>query len=109
MANMTLREVCNTIGVSRRAIQGYEKIGLVSSSGKNARGYLLYDERMQNRIKEIKLLQQIGFTRKEIRNIIDAPESIRKGALEAQLDRLKEEKKNIETLIHKVYRLLENN
>lgn len=35
---MTLREVCNKTGVSRRAIQGYEKVGLVLSSGKNKYG-----------------------------------------------------------------------
>ena len=30
---MTLREVCDTLAVSRRAVQGYEKAGLVSAVG----------------------------------------------------------------------------
>lgn len=38
MKDMTLREVCSTIGVSRRAVQGYEKEALVSATGKNSRG-----------------------------------------------------------------------
>ena len=42
MAEMTLRELCDSLGVSRRAVQGYEKAGLVSPEGKNERGYLLY-------------------------------------------------------------------
>lgn len=35
MKEMTLREVCESANVSRRAVQGYEKAGLVSASGKN--------------------------------------------------------------------------
>ena len=41
MTVMTLREVCDSYGVSRRAVQGYEKAGLISASQKNERGYLL--------------------------------------------------------------------
>lgn len=107
MEIMTLREVCDTLGVSRRAIQGYEKIGLVVPSGKNERGYLFYDINAQNRIREIKLFQQTGFTLKEIKYIIDAPDTIRKEALKGKLIQLKEEKKNIDALICEVYKLLE--
>ena len=52
MKDMTLREVCNAIGVSRRAVQGYEKESLVSATGKTNRGYLLYDTAAQERIKK---------------------------------------------------------
>lgn len=107
MEAMRLREVCDALGVSRRAIQGYEKAGLISPSGKNERGYLLYNKKAQDRIKEIKLFQQIGFTLKEIGNIIDAPGEIQKMALEERLARMKEEKRNIETLIYEVNRLIE--
>lgn len=47
---MTLREVCDTYGVSRRAVQGYEKAGLISASQKNERGYLLYDMTEQEQL-----------------------------------------------------------
>ena len=50
MDELTLREVCNRIGVSRRAVQGYESAGLVNAAHKNERGYLLYDEKAQGRI-----------------------------------------------------------
>ena len=102
MKEMTLREMCNTFEISRRAVQGYEKAGLVSASGKNARGYLLYDEASQERVKRIKLFQQMGFTIKQIKELIDAPDAILKHALERQLQKLTEEKKNIETLIHQL-------
>ena len=67
---MTLREVCIKANVSRRAVQGYEKAGLVSASGKNERGHLLYDVNAQERIKKIKLYQQLGFSIKEIKDIM---------------------------------------
>lgn len=106
MNTMTLREVCNTFDVSRRAVQGYEKAGLITPSGKNERGYLLYDEKAQKRIQQIRLFQQIGFSLKEIGEIIDADDSLRNRALERQLDKLREEEKNIEVLIQKIYRLI---
>lgn len=93
MKEMTLREMCNTFEISRRAVQGYEKAGLVAASGKNARGYLLYDEASQKRVKRIKLFQQMGFTIKQIKELIDAPDAILKPALERQLQKLTEEKR----------------
>ncbi|MDE7176842.1 MAG: MerR family transcriptional regulator [Lachnospiraceae bacterium] len=107
MDTMTLRQVCDTFGVSRRAIQGYEKAGLISPSGKNERGYLLYDGKSQERIQRIKLFQQIGFTLREIGDIIDAEGDVQKAALERQLGKLREKEKNIEILIREVYRLIE--
>ncbi|MBD5473361.1 MAG: MerR family transcriptional regulator [Lachnospiraceae bacterium] len=106
MEYMTLREVCDSAGVSRRAIQGYENAGLVFASGKNERGYLLYDLHSLDRIKRIKLYQQFGFTVKEIGDIIDAPNSVLKAVLENQLIRLKEEKRQIELLIDKAGELI---
>ena len=41
MSEITLRELYDAFGISRRAVQGYEKAGLVSATSKNKRGYLL--------------------------------------------------------------------
>lgn len=68
----TLRELCDELGVSRRAVQGYEKAGLVSATGRNKFGHLLYDEKSQKRIETIKLFQQFGFKVKEIGYLIEA-------------------------------------
>lgn len=105
--DMTIRELCDTFGVSRRAIQGYEKAGLITASGKNNRGHLLYDETAQDRIMRIKFLQLVGFRIKDIAYIIDAPDDILKSALEEQLQKLKEEQEHIEQLIGKTLKLIE--
>lgn len=107
MREMTLREICDSVDVSRRAVQGYEKAGLVSASGKNERGYLLYNVGAQERIRRIKFFQQLGFTIKEIKNMIDAPNDVLKDALVNRVENLKEEKVHVECLISKAYELIE--
>lgn len=104
---MTLREICVAAGVTRRAVQGYEKAGLVSPSGKTSRGYLLYDMNSQERIKVIRLYQQLGFSIKEIKEIIDASNDIKRHAIELRIEKLKEEGENIENLISRAYEILE--
>ena len=107
METMTLRELCDSLGVSRRAVQGYEKVGLVSAAGKNERGYLLYNEDAQKRIDQIRLYQQFGFTIKEIKWLINtASKQEFKNALERQIEKMKEEKREMEQLIKKAYELM---
>lgn len=96
---MTLREVCEAVGVSRRAIQGYEKAKLVSSTAKNDRCYLLYDQKAIERIQKIKLFQDMGFSLKMIKEIIDAPNSCLKQALEIQIKRMEEDIEHKGTMI----------
>ena len=88
MKDKTLREICEAFGVTRRAVQGYEKAGLLVASGKNKRGYLLYDEECQQRIQRIKLYQQMGFKVREIKKLLDASKSDLKEALENQVQKL---------------------
>lgn len=106
MAKMTLRELCDSLDVSRRAVQGYEKAGLVSAVGKNERGYLLYNEEAKDKIERIKLYQQFGFTIKEIRWLMTAPASELKKSLEMQVEKMKGEKREIDALIEKAYELI---
>lgn len=106
MREMTLREICDAAAVSRRAVQGYEKAGLVAASAKNEYGHLLYDVDAQRKIRQIKLFQQLGFTIKEIKNIIDAPDDILKSALESRVKQLKEEHETMKQLIAKAYEMI---
>ncbi len=102
----TLKEVCDELVVSRRAVQGYEKAGLVTATGKNQRGYLLYDDESQARIKKIKLFQEMGFSLKEIANIIDAPDEILKEVLEKQIKKLENDIEHKSNIIHCVNEII---
>lgn len=103
---MTLREICETLGVSRRALQGYEKAGLVTATGQNKYGHLLYDNAAETRIAQIKFYQQLGFSIKEITVIIDAPNAVIKTALERQVQKLSEEKAEMDELIEKANQMI---
>ena len=103
----TLNELHTELGVTRRAVQGYEKAGLVSASGKNKYGHLLYDEKAQERIARIKLFQQLGFRIKEIRTLMDAPGEFVRSSLETRIQCLKEQKIGIDALIEKAYELMQ--
>ena len=106
MKEMTLREVCESANVSRRAVQGYEKAGLVSASGKNTYGYLLYDTDSQERIKRIKLYQDLRLKIKELKEIIDAPNPVLNKILEERIVKMEEEKERIDDLVDKVKQLI---
>lgn len=104
----TLSEVCRAVGVTRRAVQGYEEVGLVSAVDRNKYGYLLYGENEEKRIAMIKLFQKFGFTLKEIKDLIDAPNEVIKSALEKQLNILHSEHREMETLISEVEAMIVN-
>ena len=107
MQEATLREVCAKYKVSRRAVQGYEKAGIVKSTGKNKMGYLLYDAATQERIGIIRMYQEIGFSVREIKEIIDAPKISTIPILENQMEKLKKERSRIEEQIEILYDLIQ--
>ena len=99
MSEKTLREVCNAVGVTRRAVQGYERAGLVSATCRNERGYLLYDEEAREKIKKIKLVQEMGFTIREICELDHAPHPVLKVALEIRVEKLRMEHGRVNEMI----------
>lgn len=107
MQEATLREVCTKYNVSRRAVQGYEKAGIVKATGKNKMGHLLYDIAAQERIGRIHMYQEIGFSIREIKDMVDAPKTSMIPILENQMEKLKRERGRIEKQIEILYDLIQ--
>lgn len=107
MEKMTLRELCEGLDISRRVIQGYEKAGLVVPSDKTKRGYLLYDEKTKEKIKQIRFYQQLGFKIREIEWLLDASGNELKEKLEEQVKKLKEDQIEMDELIEKAQELID--
>ena len=83
----TLREVCNELKISRRALQGYEGKRLITPSSRNKYGHLLYDEETFRRIAFIHFSQQLGFSINDISGFIDSPiEEIKRHIEEAAVE-----------------------
>lgn len=104
----TLRETCIEAGVSRRGLQWYEQAGLIHPSGHNGRGHLLYDTDTISRIKQIRLLQEFGFSVKEITNIIDLLASELKNSLTEQLPKLEEKHNQMHETIGKIKKMIDS-
>lgn len=107
MEKITLREVCNRVGVSRRAIQGYEKVELVVSSGKNKYGYLLYDETEVEKIRRIKQYQDFGFKVKEIEVLMTASNDVYVEMMSKKVEKLKEQMNSLARNIVKAEKMIE--
>ena len=82
---MTVHEVSKRTGVSIRALQYYDRIGLLSPSARTEAGYRLYGENDLQRLQRILLFRELEFPLKEIRRIMDRPDFDRHQALEQQL------------------------
>lgn len=97
----TLREVCEMLKVSRRAIQGYEKIGLIKPTAKNKYGHLLYDEQTVNQIAGIQYCQKLGLELKEILSLTKGEQQDVCEKLEDHLAHLESKKEELDYLINK--------
>ena len=100
MKQMSLMSLCKDYGLSRRAIQGYEKIGLIRPDSKTSRGYLIYKEKTIRRILLIRYFQNIGYHLKEIKDFIDKPNEVLKEKIRSKIKKLEEDLDNTEKLIN---------
>ena len=103
---MTLKEVCNQVGVTRRAVQGYEKAGLVQASERNKYGHLLYGENAIEKIQEIKQYQDFGFSIKEIQELQSLQKEKYMEMLEKRLSLMQLEMKRMQENIGKLEQLI---
>ena len=106
MQQYTLRELCRECGVTRRAVQWYEKYGLVCSCGKTNRCYLLYDKAAIDKVKEIKSLQNYGFKVSEIKEYLNSAEKEQKMKLKQKCAELKQKSSRLISYIKEVEILL---
>lgn len=96
---MTVHEVSRLTGVSVRALQYYDGIGLLRATAYTEAGYRLYDEAALERLQQILLFRELEFPLKEIRRILESPDFDRKKALEQQIELLTMKREHIDNLI----------
>lgn len=86
-------------GVSIRALQYYDKIGLLHPAEYTEAGYRLYDDTALERLQQILLFRELEFSLKEIQSILQSPDFDRDRALDQQICLLTLKKEHIENLI----------
>jgi DNA-binding transcriptional MerR regulator len=62
-------------GLSRTALLYYEKIGLLSASGRSPVGYRYYNQNDANRLAQILVFRSMGIALKEIKELLSTTES----------------------------------
>ena len=96
---MTVNEVSKLTGVSIRALQYYDKIGLLHPAKYTESGYRLYDDMALEKLQQILLFRELEFPLKDIKAIMDNPNFNRSKALEQQITLLTLKKEHLENLI----------
>ncbi|MDO4537570.1 MAG: MerR family transcriptional regulator [Coriobacteriales bacterium] len=104
---MTVGQVSELAGVSIRALQHYDRIGLLVPSGRSVAGYRLYNEEDLERLQQILLYRELEFPLKEIATIVDSADFDRRRALEQQLELLKLKRERLDALIRLAEQLME--
>ena len=96
---MTVHEVSRLTGVSIRALQYYDGIGLLPPARYTEAGYRLYDDAALERLQQILLFRELEFPLKEIKQILESPAFDRNKALEQQIELLTLKREHIDNLI----------
>ena len=96
---MTVHEVSRLTGVSIRALQYYDRIGLLRPAARSEAGYRLYDGDDLERLQQILLFRELEFPLQDIRRILENPAFDRGQALEEQIELLRLKKEHLENLI----------
>src|SRR3954451_15158420 len=70
---MNVGEVAALAGVTVRALHHYDRIGLLSPSGRTAAGYRSYSHPDLDRLHQVLLYRELGFPLEEIVTLLDDP------------------------------------
>ena len=98
---MTLNEVADQVGLTRRMIQEYEKSGLVMKpETRNKYGHLLYDEKTIDRLWQIRFYREVGYNGSQIRSAISEHVHNDDERLESLIKSMTKEKQRLETMIN---------
>jgi len=106
MKEFTLKQVCEMTGASRRAVQGYEKLGIVSASGRNKYGHLIYDGMALDRIRMIKFYRDMGFSGKEVKKLMASTKEEQKNMIRDRISEINEKIDRLSRLIFEAEKII---
>ena len=78
-----------------------------AAAAKNERGYLLYDSNAQDRVRMIRLLQNLEFSIKEITELENMSKDEVRRAVDIHITKLRQRKVEIDEYIEQAYEMIE--
>lgn len=101
----TISQVAKQTGISTRALQYYDEIGLLKPSSLTQSGYRLYDDEALQKLQQILFFKELGFALKDIGEMLQKPEFDRIAAFQKQKELLLLKRSRIDRLIRLLDRL----
>jgi len=98
------REFAKLTGVTVRTLHHYDRLGLLKPSHYSQAGYRLYRESDFARLEQIVALKFIGFSLKEIKNILQRGPTDLPTALKQQREAIEEKRQRLELAIQAIQR-----
>ena len=98
----TIQELSRLSGVTTRALRWYDKIGLLTPSGRTESGYRRYGPAEVDRLQDILYYRALGVELARIRACLDDPSFDRLAVLRDHLSALEEERDRVQRLIESV-------
>ena len=98
----TIQELSRLSGVTTRALRWYDKLGLLTPSGRTEGGYRRYGRLEVDRLQDILYYRALGVELARIREILDDPSYDRLTVLRGHLSALEGERERIQGLIDSV-------
>ena len=95
----TISEVCRLVGVTRKTLRGYDEIGLLHPTDRSENGYWLYDDDAIRTLNGIQALVEIGYTRREIKELFEKPNVDLNQEYDRAIHILEEKKARIDGMI----------
>ena len=81
----TIQELSRLSGVTTRALRWYDKIGLLTPSGRTEGGYRLYGPAEVDRLQDILYYRALGVELAQVKEILDDPSFDRLAVLRGHL------------------------
>ena len=95
----TVNQIAKQTGVSVRTLHHYDAIGLLKPAEITEAGYRLYDEDALMRLHLIIVYRELGFSLKQISEILDAPDFDQNRILEEQIRLLEQKREQLQNRI----------
>ncbi|RBW67308.1 MerR family transcriptional regulator [Bacillus taeanensis] len=96
---MKVKEAAALVGISVRTLHHYDKIGLLTPDHLTESGYRLYSDRNLETLQQILFFKELGFSLKQIKEIIDSPSFDRYEAFLLQRNMLLEKRSRLDKMI----------
>jgi len=94
-----VHEVSKSIGVSKRTLQYYDEIGLLSPTEYTESGYRLYDDAAVEKLWRILLMRELGYQLNDIKKIMDSQNFDLRDSIGKHIEILTKKKERLENLI----------